>query len=129
VVPVRESDSWTVVRDRAIAYRRVSVRIADMELHGTGTATMKASGGADGVRDAKGVEAGPTPATSSPPVAERVARSAGENTERNVDCSNGRNVRPGRSISGDNNMNIFKMPRLFADKVLFKKPTILYKFV
>lgn len=96
------------------------MRIASMELHRVETATKKASGGADdGVRDAKGVEAGPTPATSSPPVAKRVPRSAGDNAERNVDCSNGRNVRPGRSISGDNT-NIFKMPRLVADKVLLK---------
>ncbi|KYQ53862.1 Protein HEXIM1 [Trachymyrmex zeteki] len=63
-----------------------------MELHGTETPTKKVSGDADdGERDAKGVEAGPTPATSSPPRVERVPRSAGENTERNVDCSNGRN--------------------------------------
>ncbi|KYN30010.1 PREDICTED: protein HEXIM-like [Trachymyrmex cornetzi] len=65
-----------------------------MELHRAKTPTKKASGDADdGVHDAKpkGVEAGPTPATSSPPRAERVPRSAGENTERNLDCSNGRN--------------------------------------
>ncbi|KYN33007.1 Protein HEXIM1 [Trachymyrmex septentrionalis] len=65
-----------------------------MELHGAETPTTKASGDADdGVRDAKpkGVEVGPTPATSSPPRAQRVPRSAGENTERNLDCSNGRN--------------------------------------
>ncbi|KYM95278.1 PREDICTED: protein HEXIM-like [Cyphomyrmex costatus] len=65
-----------------------------MELHGAETTTRKASGDADdgaSSHDAKGVEAGPTPATSSPPIAERVARSAGGNAERNVDCSNGRN--------------------------------------
>lgn len=89
-----------------------------MELHRAVTAAKKASSGVDGVRDAKGVEDGPTPATSLPPVAERVPRSVGESTERSVDCPNGGNVRPGRSISDDN--NIFKMPRLFADKVLFK---------
>lgn len=100
-----------------------------MELHGTETPTKKVSGDADdGERDAKGVEAGPTPATSSPPRVERVPRSAGENTERNVDCSNGRNVRPGRSISEDNNTNIFKMPLLFADKVLHRTNN-LFKFI
>jgi len=116
-VPVRESDSSTVVCDRAIAYYQIPVRIAGMELHGAETPTTKASGDADdGVRDAKpkGVEVGPTPATSSPPRAQRVPRSAGENTERNLDCSNGRNVRPGRSISEDSNTNIFKMPLLFT---------------
>lgn len=92
-----------------------------MEPRRAETATKKASGDADdGVHDAKGVEAGPTPATSSPPVAERVPPPVGENAERNVDCANGRNVRPGRSISDDNNTNIFRTPRLFADKVLFK---------
>lgn len=93
------------------------MRIADMELSRVATATKKALGGADdGVRDAKDVLAGPTPATSSPPVAERVSRSVGESTERSVDCPNGGNVSPGRSISDDN--NVFKMPRLLADKVL-----------
>lgn len=98
-----------------------------MEPHRTDAAARKASGGADdGVRDAKGVEAEPTPATSLPPVAaERVPRSVGENAERNVDCANGRNVRPGRSISHDNNTNIFKMPRLFAGKVLFNTDNLI----
>lgn len=101
------------------------MRIAGMELHRVVTAAKKVLGGAvDGVRDAKDVEAGPTPATSSPPVAERVPRSVGESTERSVDCSNGGNVRLGRSISDDN--NIFKMPRLLADKVLYRKFFMAY---
>ncbi|XP_024888066.1 protein HEXIM1-like isoform X1 [Temnothorax curvispinosus] len=97
-----------------------------MELHRAVTATKKASGGGggggdggadDGVRDAKGVEDGPTPATSSPPVAKRVPRSVGESAERGDDCPDGGNVSPSRSISDD---NIFKIPGLFADKDLRK---------
>ncbi|XP_011167455.1 protein HEXIM1 isoform X2 [Solenopsis invicta] len=64
-----------------------------MEPRRTETAMRKVSGGADddGVHDAKGVEAGPTPATSSPPVAERVSQPVGENAERKVECANGKN--------------------------------------
>lgn len=87
-----------------------------MELHRPATAARKASGGADdGVRDAKGVEDGPTPATSLPPAAERVPRSGGESAEQSAE--NGGNVRPGRTISDD---NIFKMPLFFIDKVLLE---------
>jgi len=103
-----------------------------MELHGTETPTKKASGDADdGVHDAKpkGVEAGPTPATSSPPRAERVPRSAGENAERNLDCSNGRNVRPGRSISEDNNMIIFLKCLFYSLTRYYLKTNYLFKFI
>ncbi|XP_012528221.1 protein HEXIM1 [Monomorium pharaonis] len=66
-----------------------------MEQREAETATRKASGGwaDDGAHDATtGVEAaGPTPATSSPPAAERVPRPVGENAEQDVDCANGRN--------------------------------------
>lgn len=118
-MPVRDGDSLATVGDRAIAYLRIPVRIAGMELHRPATGPKKVSGGVDdGVRDAKGVEDGPTPATSSPPAAERVSRSVGETAERAADCPNGGNVSPGRSISHDN--NIFKMPLLFTGKVLFQ---------
>ncbi|EZA53444.1 hypothetical protein DMN91_005169 [Ooceraea biroi] len=59
-----------------------------METAEAETTAEKAPGGADGVRDAKGVKSEPTPAASSLPIAERVPPPVAENNANNVKNSN-----------------------------------------